>query len=797
MGSQDEYLRNFVVLLTEKGVVPLTDPMQIAVYNELCSGSKRPSDISAALGIPSSSLHFVLDKMTDSGVIIKAKPDPDKKSVYYSNLALKIAGSFTPDAGAAEESERTFKDPSSHYSGMSSVANMLDQYSAEIGLGLDQVRRRYARDLADSMKIDVGKGNLEDVIPGIKERFARMTGFRFSVFALNPLTLVFEGEAVMSSKMDMFTEFVGRAVENATGRFYAVTSVEDYCSGDSARYKVVYERAEKPSEPYINLSLRHSGDTGRFLMVELDGSVGLITSPVQIDIVDAVYERPLCVTDIVNKVEAPRSTVTSNILRMVEDGIISVFYSESGAAYYGLSCSIIMKKSRGISQDPSDIRSILSSTRSKEGAFMEGYLLYLLSYLKDLGFDTDYMMVVLGAKYMRVAGNDGPREMSPAMTFVKGMAHQGLEMASNGIFVRVSDDSPADRKVSFKEIFPALSMTPLEGISVEGLAEAAPAKKKRTSSVKTALQNRSAKEGGRPIRTVRYITGFALVAMLAAIVVFGMSGSDQTSYADQCSISLADGCDGVAFYDDDGNMMQMPFTVTTESTVTFKVTMDESFGADDIGMVSQGVAYPLSSCLTTNDDGSFTVTVSDDITFLPIMKVDIETDGPLSYGVYSFGSKVSDSYAYGFEGYIPLEDYVEEAGGLWVTYGTVFDVTAAPGSYISTSESGDDQFLFQRVVCDADEVTGISSAQMPRDTVEIHLEGSFEADGWFVDDVLIVQEDSTVSLKFVSTNGRVAISLVEMDGTSEDLMLSDMDRTVTFQVGDEDVVIQYKHLGIY
>ena len=102
MGSQDEYLRNFVVLLTEKGVVPLTDPMQIAVYNELCSGSKRPSDISAALGIPSSSLHFVLDKMTDSGVIIKAKPDPDKKSVYYSNLALKIAGSFTPDAGAAE-----------------------------------------------------------------------------------------------------------------------------------------------------------------------------------------------------------------------------------------------------------------------------------------------------------------------------------------------------------------------------------------------------------------------------------------------------------------------------------------------------------------------------------------------------------------------------------------------------------------------------------------------------------------------------------------------------------------------
>ena len=199
MGNQDEYLRNFTVLLTEKGVVPLTDPMQIAVYDELCSGSKRPSDISASLGIPSSSLHFVLDKMTDSGVIVRYKPDADKKSVYYSNLALKIAGSEQPREGAEAECEDTFRDPSRYYSGMSSVANMLDQYSAEIGLSLDQLRVKYADELADSMKIEIGSGSLEDSILEIKERFARITGFRFSVFALNPLTLVFEGDRVCPS----------------------------------------------------------------------------------------------------------------------------------------------------------------------------------------------------------------------------------------------------------------------------------------------------------------------------------------------------------------------------------------------------------------------------------------------------------------------------------------------------------------------------------------------------------------------------------------------------------------------
>lgn len=224
MGNQDEYLRNFTVLLTEKGVVPLTDPLQISVYNELCSGSKRPSDIAASLGIPSSSLHFVLDKMTESGVIIRFKPDADKKSVYYSNLALKIAGSKQPYEGAEEQCRETFTDPSRYYSGMSSVANMLDCYAAEIGLSLDQLRAKYARELADSLKIDIGPGSLEDSILKIKESFARITGFKFSIFALNPLTLVFEGDRVMSSKMDMLTEFVCRAVENATGKTYAVSS---------------------------------------------------------------------------------------------------------------------------------------------------------------------------------------------------------------------------------------------------------------------------------------------------------------------------------------------------------------------------------------------------------------------------------------------------------------------------------------------------------------------------------------------------------------------------------------------
>ena len=830
MGTQDEYLRNFTVLLTEKGVVPLTDPMQIAVYNELCCGRKRPSDISAALGLPSSSLHFVLDKMIDAGVIVKVKPETDRKSVYYANLALKIAGSTTPSEGTSERCAETFKNPSKYYTGLSAVANMLDSYADEIGLSLDQLRSKYAIDLADSMKYDIGRGEIEDSIVKIKERFASITGFRFSVFSLNPLTLVFEGSEVMSGEMDMLSAFVGRAVENATGRTLAITAMEDYSTEDSTRMKVVYERTEKVPEPYINMNLPHGDDSGRFIMVESDGSVGIITSPVQIDIIDAVYERPLCITDIVNKVEASRSTINSNILRMVEDGAISVFYSESGVAYYGLSCSILMKKVRRVDRDSAEIGSILKDTRTREGCFMEGYLRYILASLKGLGFDTDYMMVVLGAKYMRVAGNDGPKnfetffgkmssvaqsigialdvisvypltigitsrdqdsKMSPAMTFVKGMAHQGLEMASNGIFVRVSDDTPTERKVSFKEIYPTLSMVPVENVPVEGLAEDAPAKKKRTSSVKTALKNRSARGAGRPMRTTRYITGVAVVALMAAVLVFGLSGHDDTD-AGQFSVTMGDGCDGVMFYDSEKNEIEMPMAVDTSLRMSFFV--EYLGGTQDLGIIKDGILYPLERLLECDENGMYTMSVTSDVVFRAITEMDAPSDESLSYSLYNFGSSVSDSRSYGFEGYIPMDEYIEAAGGLWVTSATMFCVTADDGYGGSASHDG--EFLFDRAVFSSSEVQSASSMKKTSDLVSIRLDGSYRADGRFVSDAAVsVRSGSFVSLQFVGSITDVQI--IYADAETERYLSQDVDHFVKFGIGGGDAVIYYTVQGIY
>ena len=122
----DEFLREFAVVMTDKGVVAITDPQHIAIYKLLCAGSMRPSEMSDKLGLPSSSLHFILDKMVDSGIIVRSKPDPAKKAVQYSVLALKIAASSLPDSEAVAASRKAFSSPPSGYTGLSAVSTMME-----------------------------------------------------------------------------------------------------------------------------------------------------------------------------------------------------------------------------------------------------------------------------------------------------------------------------------------------------------------------------------------------------------------------------------------------------------------------------------------------------------------------------------------------------------------------------------------------------------------------------------------------------------------------------------------------
>ncbi len=711
MGAQDEYLRNFCILLTDKGVVPLTDPLQISVYQSLVGGMKRPSDLTAELGLSSSSLHFVIDKMSESGIIDRTKPDSDKKTVYYSTSAKVLASSSETNDRLKSISDKTFVDPLKNYKGLSSLANMLDCYTSEIGVNIDPLRMKYANALADAVEVE--KVGFEDAIMNARDIFAKLTGYNFTLFASSPLTLVMTGDEGIIDRTPTLMQFVIRLIENATGRCHKITSIENF-NGSDTMVKVVMDRCEKSEEPYINTTMQHK-DTERFMMVDVDGAAGLMTSDVQIEIVDSIYERPLCITDIVNKVDAPRSTITSNLLRMVEEGVISVFYSESGSAYYGLACSILLKKSHPISADNEELRNVLDIVKDKEGSFMEGQLLYTLAYLKKLGFDSEYLMVVLGAKYMRATGDvsvqgnfdtyfgnmsdiakaiglslsivsiypltigitstDPKSEMSQAMTFIKGMAHQGLEMASSGIFVRSTDEKPEGENISFKEIYPALSMTPVKGVMVDDLTAAA-APKKRTSSVKTALLNRSRKKSEQPVRAVRYITAGVFMALLLGVVIFGFGMSHEND-AGTFSLTIDDSIDATV-YDADGVELASPYVFESGTAIT--MVLDEP---QNIGYVNSGVAY----LIKPEGDGSYSLTMNSNLTIEPLIDISyLKNDSRYDFSIYCSDKKIDSNTPVTFKG---ASEYEEMSSGLYVTpHNQIVFVITEAGFRIVSEDGG-------------------------------------------------------------------------------------------------------------
>ncbi len=820
MRPQDDDPHTFFVFLTEKGVMAVTDPMQIAIYDSLCEASKRPSDLAEGLGVPSSTLHFSLDKMVETGLIVRLKPDPSKREVYYSPLAMKIVGSEDPSPQAVAYSEETFKNPDARYTGLASVSNMLEAYLGEIGFNHDQLRDRYVRGLATELDSTIGKGSLEEVMQTIRDSFCSITGYRMSVYSLSPPTMIFEGDSTMAPKMDMLTRFVMHMMEFSTGRTMCIRSIEDLSSEESLRFKVTYDRAEATPEQYLNTSLFQSGDQERFMVIEADGKVMLITNEIHIPLIEAMYERPLCVTDVVNIVNMPRSTVTTNLLKLVEQGVATVFYAESGAMYYGVSCSILMKRGRKMEKNSEAVKTAIRDAMSEDG-FMKGYLEYLLASLKELGFDTDYMMVVLGAKYMRTAGQDGPKNFDsyfgkmseiarivglslnvasvypltiaitradensdsvPAMTFVKGMAHQGLEMASSGMFVRVSEETPVDMKVSFKEIYPSLSMNPTAGADVSADADAAPVKKKRTSSVRDALRIRSARSDGKPLRTVRYITGVAVVAFAAFLLIFsGILGNENTAYAESYTIDA----DGIIVLDENGDALDLPYTVKADATVSFMIDLD---GAENAGIVMSGVAYPLDK-LYSSVDGIYTVKVTSNLEIEALRMVPVSNG--LAASMYDFGAPVGQQYAYAYEGYISAGEYISEAGALWASNDAWVVLTPPDNCYVSLDDY--DTYYIDSICIPAWEDTDASAKRLPSGYVNVYLDGLFEVDGQLVEDSLKVARNQSITLRFLSTDGPVKL-ILEQSGMQTDLALT-LDRMVTFAV-NQDVIVSYEHVGI-
>ena len=450
--------------LTQNGIVAVTDPVHLRICELLDGGGMRPSDLSSQVGVASSSLHFVLDKLMESGVVSRHKPNPDKKSVVYclSSVTVlrkkKAAGTASMDRVVSETSE----------TGRVSWGDLLVAYFDDLGMESPYLRNRYA-DFLSGLHCDSNAAvSLEDAVFASKKAVAAMTGYGVNIFSLNPLTVIIDGDWRLPKTADIVASLFSKLVHRMSGFFGSVASISDIGNGTTSRYKVIMSNDGKSHDGILRISPGDDSENVRFAVVGKGDDSLTVTNDIQIDILKILYDGPQGVTGIVESASSPRSTVTSNLVKMTESGIIGVRHSDSESASYGLSLPVVLMKQRPVSESESHIPIVEGSS------FMDGFFQFVMAELDILGFDSGMLSEQIGRHYAERCSNprkslselavesgaaiddDGVNSISltlgpgPEGHILTGMARCAVDPANGGAVER----RPADGKVTVRTLEP-------------------------------------------------------------------------------------------------------------------------------------------------------------------------------------------------------------------------------------------------------------------------------------------------------------------------------------------------------
>lgn len=727
MASQDEYLRNFIVVETEHDLIVVSDPMQITIFNTIGDTPIRPNDLASVLDIPSSSLHFSLEKMMESGILKRFKSDEDKKSVYYATngrIVVKTESNNIPYS----EIEKIYKSIGFSDLNIEAFARILALYAFEIGIDLKPLLRGYATDYARYTSRQLPKGKLEDVIFDIRKKFSEVCpGTSFSTFGLTPLTLIFTGDSDHKKYIEAYSILVCTWISICTGKGYSIESIEPI-SGDNSRIKVVFQRTpDNPTDKLQSTEIEPMKIPA--MAIVTGGIIGIITSEVQISILRALAERPLCITDIINQTKTPRSTAVSNILRMLEDGVLNAYTNEAGVAYYGLNCQVILDRTDLTHMNPEHLLETMQRIDEKY-KFVGGLGVAITDIFESFGLDTTGLSTHSGARYARSHSSEltnfnSQLEISTKMAagmgvkltlentcpltysitpldnetikfragFLIGFIHQCLMNNSDSLYSRTISKNGNSYKVTFREVYPALKPS---NPDYSDLSNKEPVSTtKRSSSLEMALRKRStkAKNKNESSNIARILSVALLLVCVAAISAFIITPTTTMYEVDATNLQ------GYGVTDEQGNPIESNFTMAEGEKINIYCSKDIT-----IGYVSDGIAVPLLSKF----EGEFTITAYQNFTLAPVYCIEMPNLEDANIKIYNFsGEKVyaDDIQALLFENYIDFDKYPTSKNYLWVTDNLIVLVESLNGSLIKPITDG--EAAMKVAVFEKDEITYI------------------------------------------------------------------------------------------
>lgn len=391
----------FRIVMTPVGVRAVTDPDTLSVMDMLAERDMSLAELSREIDVAPSSLFFQMEKLMENGLVTKSRAGQSKKTTRYALSCRTIIESAPRIDISRDVTPEIMKCILASDSGVvrSTAPWVLGAYMASIGVDVQTVMYDYGRFAAEVFGERLAGPHPEDVLRNTAAFLRGADGTVIDVCSAEPPTVIIHPpHHVYSARgVAVYAGVIAGALSAAGVQWKPV--IGDAVYGPSGSVRVVFGPVDGAFD--MSAALRGAKEDGeRIGMCVCEGGsrTFVVESDAQVLLLSVLEERPMCITEILAKLDMPRSTAASNLQKLQDMGAVDQLVSGCGTACYCLTCNPVLKRQKP-SAEHVDVRNgIAERLSSGPGAFSECLLMYSMYALGRLGFDSGGLMRCFGSR---------------------------------------------------------------------------------------------------------------------------------------------------------------------------------------------------------------------------------------------------------------------------------------------------------------------------------------------------------------------------------------------------------------
>lgn len=439
------------MVMTPKGVRAVAGGPAAGILERLNAKDMSLAELSKANGTAPSSLFFQIEKLIEAGLVVKSRIGQSKKTTKYRLSCRMIMGSMPRldiNKDFAPELMKCVLLGDSELAGRS-MPWTFAAYLATIGLDIAPLLMDYGEFAADRFA-SLSDPKPEVTLAKVAAFLDEADGTVISVFSYSPLRVDIRPPQLVYGEGAgaMYAGLVARALSDGTGERYTAVP-QEIQHGPSGFIRYLFTQSEDDFDMGAAvISAERSEDYARMCICEGKTDTFLVESDAQVVLLNTLEERPMCMLELLDRVDMPRSTVTSNLTKLMDMGAVEQLVSGCGTAYYGLACNLTLKRDRHVNDDVNWRNGIELMLSRGPGTFGYCGMMYLLYMLSRLGFDAGYAMRGYGSRigdFLLLGRGETHRDEKVLVEWTRDVTSVSVSLANTiPPTIRVRKSSAAD-----------------------------------------------------------------------------------------------------------------------------------------------------------------------------------------------------------------------------------------------------------------------------------------------------------------------------------------------------------------